>query len=59
MFKTIFASACILAAIAALLTGMNGNIDPKAMVVFSLAALGLFYTFALRSVIVATRDSPP
>lgn len=59
MIKTIFTSAWILAATAALFLGLNGTIDPAAMVAFSLAALGLFYAFALWTVIVNTRDPLP
>ena len=59
MLRTIFASVWILATMTALLLGLNGNIDPAAMVIFSLAALALFYAFALWTVIVNTRDSEP
>lgn len=57
MFKTIFASAWILAAMGALLLGLNGSIDKTSMVFFSLVALVLFYGFALGTVMVRTRDT--
>lgn len=57
MFRTFFASVWILTTIAALLLGLNGSIDPAAMVIFSLVALALFYAFALWTVLVNTRDS--
>lgn len=59
MMKEILATAWILGAVAALILGLNGSIDPAAMVVFSLVALGLFYAFAVGTVIVSTRDPRP
>jgi quinol-cytochrome oxidoreductase complex cytochrome b subunit len=58
MFRIILASIWIFAAIATLVLGLNGSIDPAAMVAFSLVALALFYAFALRTVIANTRESP-
>jgi hypothetical protein len=57
MFRTIFASVWILTAVAALLLGLNGGIDPAAMVIFSLVALTFFYAFALWTVLMNSRDS--
>jgi hypothetical protein len=57
MFRTIFASVWTLTTVAALLLGLNGRIDPAAMVIFSLVALGLFYAFALFTVFVNLRES--
>jgi hypothetical protein len=55
MFKTIFASALIFALATALVLGLNGSIDPVAMVVFSLVSLGLFYGLAIRTAVVNIR----
>lgn len=57
--RTVLASAWILTALAALLFGLNGSIDPAVMVIFSLVALALLYAFALWTVLVNTRDSQP
>lgn len=59
MIKQIFAWACILAAIAALIFGLNGSLERDAMVSFSLGALALLYGFALWSAIVTKRDPQP
>ena len=59
MFRSFFASVWILAAIATLVLGLNGNIDPAAMVFFGLFALALFYAFAVRTVVVNTSYAQP
>ena len=51
MFKEIFASASILVAIAALLMGLNGALEPKIMAATSVGALILLYGFAIWPVI--------
>lgn len=56
MLRTIFASVWILTAVTALALGLNGSIEPAAMVSFSLVALGLLYAFALWTVIANTRE---
>ena len=59
MYKTIFASAWILTTLAVFVLGVSGRIDPVAVVIFSLIALGLFYAFAVWTVIVNTPDADP
>ena len=56
MYKTIFASIWIAAAMAGLILGFSGVIDPAVMVVSSLFTLGMFYIFALWVVVVNTRE---
>ena len=56
MYRIILASVWIIAVMATLLLGLNGTIDPAALVTLSLLALALFYAFALRTVIVSTRE---
>ena len=58
MIKTIFGSLWILAGIAALFLGLNGQIDSAGMVIFSLVALTLFYASAVWTVITTQRGSP-
>ena len=55
MFKTIIASVWTLATVAVFILGLNGFIEPVSTVVLSLVALGLFYAFAVWSVMVNTR----
>ena len=57
MFKTILAWAWIIVTMSILFLGLNGNIDRAAMMIFSLAALIMFFAFALFTVFVNTRDS--
>ena len=57
MFKTILAWAWIIVTMTVLFLGLNGNIDRAAMVIFSLAALTMFFAFALFTVFVNKRDS--
>jgi len=57
MFKTILAWAWIIVTMSVLFLGLNGSIDRAAMVIFSLAALTMFFAFALFSVFVNTHDS--
>ena len=57
MIKQIVASIWILATTAAVMLGLNGSIAPAVMVVFSLAALSMFYGFALWTVISQTRKT--
>ena len=59
MVRTVLASVWFLGTVAALFLGMNGTLDPAAMVVFSLAGLGMFYAFAFWSVFVNTREPEP
>ena len=47
MFKTILAMLWIFGTMTVLFLGLNGSIDQASMVIFSLAALALFYGFAL------------
>jgi len=54
--KKFYISAWFLLAAAAIVTAFIGAFNPAAQVVFSLIALGLVYTLALRSVIVNTRE---
>jgi hypothetical protein len=57
MFKTILAMLWIFGAMTVLFLGLNGSIDHAAMVIFSLAALALFYGFALITAFGNSRDS--
>ena len=57
MFKTILAWAWIIVTMSVLFLGLNGSIDRAAMVIFSLAALAMFFAFAMFTVFVNTRDS--
>ena len=57
MFKTILAWAWIIVTMSVLFLGLNGSIDRAAMVIFSLAALTMFFAFALFTVFVNTPAS--
>jgi hypothetical protein len=59
MFKTLMGSVWIAAAIAGIILGLNGSIEPAAKVIFSLVALAVLYAFALWTVMVNTRDPQP
>jgi hypothetical protein len=54
--KKIYVLAWFLLAAGALVSALTGTFNPVALVVFSLVALGLIYTFAFWWVIVNTRD---
>ena len=59
MMKNFYVSAWLLLAASVLVSVFTGTFNPIGMVVFSLVAVGLFYAFALWTVIVNTRDTPP
>ncbi len=54
--KKIYVLAWFLLAAAAFVSALTGTFNPAALLVFSLIALGLVYTFALWSVLVNTRE---
>ena len=59
MFKTTCRSPVILVAMLALLVGLNGNIDPAALVIVGFVVLGLSITFAMVSKIRERNLQPP
>ena len=59
MIKKFYVLAWFLLAASALISVFTGTVNPLAIVVFSLVAVGLVYGFALWSVIVKTRYTQP
>jgi hypothetical protein len=56
MIKTIYFSAWTLVAVSALILGLTENLNYASQVILSLVVLALFYAFALRTVVVNTRE---
>lgn len=56
MTKNLYVLAWFLLAAIVLVSALTGTLTPPALVVFSLAALGLVYGLALWSVIANTRE---
>jgi hypothetical protein len=56
MLKKLYVLAWFLLVMATLISALTGTLDPVALLIFSLFALGLIHALALWSVIVNTRE---